>query len=306
MSNVFQVRVVSGNERLAACRVLTGGFTENREAAALWLHSQFDSGLFESMSLFAAISPSGRIAAAMNVHTDGAAGATILGYRAEPGTDSQTAEDALIENVCRAFVTSGVKVVQLIAKADRRDDYSALLRHGFQQTCSLTELAIELSGARPATLPAELTVHRFRDDDAASFARLLVATYEDTLDCPELNDIRTPEETLAGHRGNSRDEQPLWFRAEVNGVPAGVLLLNSAVSPQFWELTYLGLTVPFRNRGYGTALTTHALATAGEGGAAGLTLTTDRRNGPALALYERAGLRERGSYEVYLKTFSGP
>ena len=53
------------------------------------------------------------------------------------------------------------------------------------------------------------------------------------------------------------------------------------------------------------ALVSVALATAGEGGATGITLTTDRRNEPAIRLYKRAGFRDGGSYEVYLNTFSG-
>ena len=305
MPHTFHVRAVSGTERLAACRVLTGGFPENREAAAQWLHSQFESGTFQAMSLYAALSPSGRIAAAMTVHADGAAGATILGYRAEPGKRKWDAEDTLIPFVCHELQSTGVKVVQLIAKPEKADDYSALLRHGFRQTCTLTELSIAITGWETPTLPDELSIHRFREDDSEAYADLLVATYEDTLDSPELNDVRTPGETLASLRGNSRDIQPLWFRAEVNGVPAGVLLLNPFEPPRNWELTYLGLTKPFRHRGFGTALVSVALATAGQGGAVGITLTTDRRNVHAIRLYERAGFRGVGSYEVYLKTFSG-
>jgi GNAT superfamily N-acetyltransferase len=305
MSSHFQVRAVGGNDRLEACRVLTGGFADNRDAAAQWLFSQFESGIFQAMTLYAAVLPSGRMAAAMNVHADGAAGATILGYRAEPGEHRQNAEDAIIAFACRDLQKAGVKVVQLIAKSERSEDYSALLRNGFQQPCSLSEMSIALTGHESIRRPRELTVHRFREDDPATFARLLVETYTDSLDCPELNDVRTPEETLTSHRHNSRESPPLWFQADVNGIPAGVLLLNPAHSPQFWELTYLGLTTPFRHQGYGTALVTVALAIAREQGAAGVTLTTDRRNHHAFRLYERAGFQERGSYEVYLKMFSG-
>lgn len=305
MPAVFHVRAVSGAEHLAACRVLTGGFSENREAAAHWLHAQFESGTFQAMTLYAAISPSGRIAAAMTVHADGAAGATILGYRAEPGKHRQNAEDALIPFVCRELQSTGVKVAQLIAKPEKADDYTALLRHGFRQTCTLAELSIAIAGYETPTLPNELTIHRFREDDAEAYADLLVATYVDTLDSPELNDVRTPAETLASLRGNSREIQPLWFRAEVNSTPAGVLLLNPFDPPRNWELTYLGLTKPFRYCGYGKALVTVALATAGGGGATGITLTTDRRNLQAIRLYKSVGFHEGASYEVYLKTFSG-
>jgi ribosomal protein S18 acetylase RimI-like enzyme len=305
MSKVFHVRATTGAEHLAACRVLTGGFSENREAAAQWLHSQFESGPFQAMTLYAAISPSGRVAAAMTVHADGAAGATILGYRAEPGPHREDAEDALIPFVCGELLANGVKVVQLIAKPEKAEDYSALLRHGFRQTCTLTEMTASNLTFEAAAIPPELTLSLFRDDDATAFSELLIATYEDTLDCPELNDVRTPGETLASLRGNSRENLPLWYQAEVNGIPAGVLLLNPAEPPRNWELTYLGLTKPYRNRGYGIALVSGAFAKAREGGAVGMTLTTDRRNVHAIRLYERAGFRVAGTYEVYLKMFSG-
>ena len=96
------------------------------------------------------------------------------------------------------------------------------------------------------------------------------------------------------------------FWAEIEGgEPIGVLMLNPAESPRNWELTYLGLVTPHRNKGYGKALLTVALATAHRGGAAGMILTTDARNRPALRLYEAVGFRACGSYDVFLNLFNG-
>ena len=75
--------------------------------------------------------------------------------------------------------------------------------------------------------------------------------------------------------------------------------------PRNWELTYLGLVTHHRHKGYGKALLTVALATAARGGAAGMTLTTDARNAPALHIYESAGFRACGSYDVFLNLFNG-
>ncbi|MFO0937714.1 MAG: GNAT family N-acetyltransferase [Gemmataceae bacterium] len=297
-------------ERLAACRVLTGGFpTQQREPAAKWLLSRFDEGLMNVHGLFVARNVAGVIFAAASLHLDEGAGATMTSFRSAPGTHQQGAEDSLIAAIDQHLRGQGVKVCQLIGNPAKAEEYRGLVRNGYLPPSRLVEMAIDTfpepsSSSESTVIGPAVEIVPFREERAREFAELLCETYVGTLDCPELNDVRTPGETLASLRGNSRAEQPHWSFVEVAGHPIGVVMLNPATAPQKWELTYLGLVPSHRFQGFGKALLTVALATARDNRASGMILTTDSRNLPAIRLYESAGFRPCGSYDVFLKLFN--
>ena len=306
MNARFTAAVVPPRERLAACRVLTGDFPpEQRTLAAGWFRDKFESGEFDPAGLYGSKSRSGAYAATGYVHRDDCGGATVVGYRAERRHDRDGAEDALLSFVNAELKRGGVKVCQLISRPDKVDEYAALLRHGFTRPCTLAEYRCVLTGRETECLPAGLIVTPYTEADREEFTRVLLASYEGTADCPELNGVRTPEETFRSLRGNSREATPVWFLARWGGESVGLLLLNPQAPPKNWELTYLGLVTPHRHHGLGRALLTVAMATAARAGAPGMTLTTDTRNVAAHRLYESAGFRQCGSYEVFLNTFKG-
>jgi mycothiol synthase len=67
-----------------------------------------------------------------------------------------------------------------------------------------------------------------------------------------------------------------------------------------WELMYLGLVPEARRRGYGRALTLHALRWLREQPATQMTLCVDARNLPARQLYQSLGFVETDRQEVLL------
>jgi ribosomal protein S18 acetylase RimI-like enzyme len=306
MAPRFTAAVVPPRERLAACRVLTGDFPpEQRALAAGWFRDKFETGEFDTAGFYAAKSRSGAFAAACYVHRDDCSGATVVGYRAERRHDRDAAEDALLSFLNAELKRTGVKVCQLISRPDKVGEYAALLRHGFVTPCTLVEYQCVFTGLEMESVSPELLVTPYSDDDREDFTRVLIDSYEGSSDCPELNGVRTPDETFRSLRGNSREAAPVWFLARSGGDSVGVLLLNPQAPPKNWELTYLGLVTPHRHRGFGRALLTVAMATAARAGAPGMTLTTDTRNPAARRLYETAGFRQCGSYEVFLNTFKG-
>src|SRR5436309_500018 len=72
-------------------------------------------------------------------------------------------------------------------------------------------------------------------DPPAAFADTLMATYDGTLDCPELNGDRTAAEVLAGHRAAAADP-PDWALARSGPDPVGVVLLGPGPRPGVLEL----------------------------------------------------------------------
>ena len=120
---------------------------------------------------------------------------------------------------------------------------------------------------------------------------LLRSTYEETLDCPGLAELRSDEDILEGHRRGGRYEPSLWTVLRVQGQDAGAALLNRSPASDSVELTYLGLAKWARGKGLGTLLLDEALWKASQVPERVLSLAVDDRNAPARRLYQRCGFR---------------
>lgn len=92
----------------------------------------------------------------------------------------------------------------------------------------------------------------------------------------------------------------LWWLAEVDGVPAGVLI-GQRHEEDGW-IKSLGTLPAARGRGAGTALLLTAFAAFREAGVpkVGLGVDSDNSTG-AMALYERVGMRAEQRYDCYEK-----
>jgi ribosomal protein S18 acetylase RimI-like enzyme len=120
------------------------------------------------------------------------------------------------------------------------------------------------------------------------------------MDCPELNGLRTIEESVEGHRGQGKWRPETWRLAWLDEQPAGVVFMTELEDGVGWDVSYVGVTPEFRRRGVGRALALHALHTARAVGAPQLLLAVDRRNAPALRLYEGLGFQPTEHREVFL------
>src|SRR5262249_11345602 len=132
----------------------------------------------------------------------------------------------------------------------------------------------------------------------ACFQETLLRTYEGTLDCPEINHVRTAEEILAGHRAHGLHDPLRWWLVYHGAEPIGVLLLADVPELGGWDLSYLGIVPEARRRGAGRELTCKALWEARQAGTPQLSLAVDDRNGPAWGLYRGLGFEPFDSREV--------
>jgi ribosomal protein S18 acetylase RimI-like enzyme len=161
---------------------------------------------------------------------------------------------------------------------------------GFQELAVLACMERPNGRQAPAPrLPAGATFHPAGDDE--SLRRLLRATYEDTLDCPGLADLRTDEDILDGHRRGGKADASLWTLLRIEDRDAGAALLNRAASGDGVELSYLGLAKWARGKGFGAALLDEALWKASRLPERLVTLAVDERNAPAERLYRSRGFR---------------
>jgi mycothiol synthase len=216
-----------------------------------------------------------------------------------PRGDTDSVRLALAHAVVGRLRASGAKLAQSFAAPADRADLAPLEAAGFRRVarveflCRPVDPAADLAAFDPAASPVT-----FEPADATDPAvgDLIHATYDGTLDCPELNGTRTAAEVLAGYTSTDR---PAWWRVLRGREPVGVVML-SAGKPGVLDLTYLGLVPAARGHGWGAALVGFALRHAALSAAEWVNLSVDARNRPALRLYEARSFRPYDSQDVCL------
>jgi ribosomal protein S18 acetylase RimI-like enzyme len=280
----FRASLAAAHELLPACRLLFCDGAEHSRDRLL--------AAAEPTGLFVARDSGGTLRAAALVQALPGA----MGVAWPPRGDSREAEDAVAASACEWLRGRGVKVCQAFAPASEAAEMATLERADFRRTTQLALLQSDLSAARePSRL--SFTAHRAPSEE---FAATLVATHEGTLDCPELNAPRTPEELLAGFTSSGAAE---WHLASLNGEPAGVVLMEYVKDFETAELTYLGIVPAFRGRGLGAELLRFALREASGARLAELKVSVDARNVPAMTLYAAHGFAEYDRREVWLASW---
>jgi mycothiol synthase len=141
----------------------------------------------------------------------------------------------------------------------------------------------------------------------AEFRAVLQATYQGSLDMPELEGTRALDNILEGHRAAGRFAPERWQLGRIPGEPAAaaVLLLAEVPGRNVWEVVYLGLTPAARGRGLGRTTLRHALELA-RAHVPQLELAADIRNTPATRLYHAAGFVVRERRAVHLAILGQP
>lgn len=179
-----------------------------------------------------------------------------------------------------------------------------LLAAGFRPLAPLVyrERAVTYPWAEPPDVP-ETAWTRFDAGSRGEFCAVLRATYEGSLDCPELADLRPVDDVLAAHQAAGRFDPDLWEVLHLDGRPAGCVLLAPHADGETAELVYMGVTPPFRGRGAGALLIRRALQRCRGRGLRRLTLAVDDRNTPAKRLYDRFSLRPIARRDAYLYTW---
>jgi len=139
-------------------------------------------------------------------------------------------------------------------------------------------------------LPPGLRLEPYSADNHGVFRAAILASYEQTLDCPALSDIRDIEDVITGHKAVGTFDPQLWSLVlSDEPTPLGCLLLAHVPARQALEIVYLGLSPAARGRGIGRALMQRTLAIAARRHFALSSLAVDVQNAPALRLYRRFG-----------------
>jgi ribosomal protein S18 acetylase RimI-like enzyme len=219
--------------------------------------------------------------------------------QAEHGPHSAVLEDALLQQCSQDLRRRGVRVAQCLLEAQEQQLATPLLRNGFLKVTSLLYLRHDLTRVAPIA-GDRLRYESYEEADPAAFHATLEKTYEGTLDCPELNGVRTLDEIITGHKAQGRHDPNLWWLALADETPVAVLLVTEIQEWRGWDLSYLGVVASARRRGVARNLARKAIWEARHAGQSKLTLSVDCRNKPARSLYQQLGFVAYDQREVYL------
>ena len=188
----------------------------------------------------------------------------------------------------------GVVLVQAMMEPADAAGKTVFAAAGLGQLATLTYMERRPPMQAPAfALPADLTLAPYEAATHGLFREAIRRSYEATLDCPALSEMRDVEDVIEGHKAVGPFDPQLWgvlLRGTGGGgQPVGCLLLADIPARQGLELVYLGLTPEVRGRGLGRVLMQRLLGIAARRNYAVATLAVDAANVPAVRLYRRCG-----------------
>jgi ribosomal protein S18 acetylase RimI-like enzyme len=229
------------------------------------------------------------------------ASALVWPPQALPGPLQTDIEDQLVLTATTWLRQRGARVGQCLLAPHETDLAAPLLRQGFTHITALSYLRHDLDLPDSYLLAEDrLEYQVYQPANTDLFHQTLLRTYEGTLDCPEVNGVRSVEQIIEGHRAQGRHDPARWWLACADGQPVGVLLLTWMQDWQAWDVAYVGVVPEQRRRGWGRELMHKALCSAHATSAVQVTLSVDARNQPAWDLYVGLGFEPYDRREVYL------
>ena len=169
------------------------------------------------------------------------------------------------------------------------EDFSRFTAAGFRHMADLRYL-VSLPQQWPVVEPA--TTLSYEPSCEANLERLksvIDLTFEQTLDCPGLSEIRNTDDLLIEYRAIGQFDPALWLIVREGNSDIGCLLLANHPEVPQWELVYVGIAQPARGRGLGLEIVRRAQWLARAHKCSRILLAVDTRNEPAIRMYESAG-----------------
>jgi mycothiol synthase len=202
----------------------------------------------------------------------------------------------LYEAAEKAALDMGITWVQCLL--DPGSAKSLLLpKLGYWKVSTLVYQAALLPRKNPASAPLRLKLRPYAASQRSQLEELLAATYEGSLDCPDLNGLRTPSATLQSYESIGQSGTLHWQFVYHEETLLGCLLLGTHApeTPKarpLGELIYWGVIPSERGQGYGREVLELALAQAEALNMDKLVLAVDQANEPALRQYAQCGFFE--------------
>ncbi|MEM9662623.1 MAG: GNAT family N-acetyltransferase [Planctomycetota bacterium] len=286
----------SGNRRDLAARFLAGARSSNLDLTHAFAVLDTDSRGREPVARQACLAVPGP-------------GRTAMLFLSGPqphgqdGPQAGAERDACVRAAIASVRSAGVTLAQ--ALPDPQDTWacSCFERVGMQSVGDLAYMSRRFVGSRPEPrphLPAGIALRppgdlRRPGDDRTRLCDLLAATYEGTLDCPELCGMRDVGDILESHLAAGSYEPRHWLIATQGGEDIGCCLVSLNDEGATAELVYIGLTPSARGKGTARWLLETSIWGLRTTAAQQMVCAVDKRNTPAATLYHGSGFREFAS-----------
>jgi ribosomal protein S18 acetylase RimI-like enzyme len=296
-----QIGPATSHELRAALRLaLRTGLPEHEIARTEHALRLIESGQFNAAGVMVA-REQGRMVGALLCQPLAGASALVWPVQSMSPVRADEIENRLIEAARTWLKSQGAKMVQCLLAESEGSAAPSLLRNGFRHITRLWYMRHDLDQfAEVSQRLQALQLETYSRCNPHDFERVLLATYDDSLDCPEITGVRSGPEIIAGHRAQGRYDPNRWWLAYEHREPAGVLLLTEMPEGPGWDLSYLGVIREARRQGFGRSLVEHALEACRSSGASCLTLSVDGRNHRAIKLYHDQGFHAYDEREVFL------
>ena len=156
-----------------------------------------------------------------------------------------------IERLCGSLAGQGVHLAQLLIDPTDTATAAVFVDASFRRMAELIYLSRTVRRPiAPPPLPAGFALVPYTDAARSQFAAAVLASYEQSMDCPALNGIRPIEDILDGHQAAGDFDPADWLLLTRDGSPAGVLLLATTPGGDGMEVVYLGLAPAVRGNGH--------------------------------------------------------
>lgn len=246
------------------------------------------------------------ISAAIVVGSLGGAGLVYLPVGPLMG-EMSVALESILAHLISWPENSEITLFQALISPADRERASILKAAGFRFLAELIYLERSVDqDDPPVNLSPSVSWRTFHEREREVFVQALAQTYRDSLDCPGLSGIRPPAQALESHKATGIYDPAGWFLATCDNRVAGLVFTSQVNHRAALEVTYMGVSPPFRGKGVGNALLQKAFALARDRGLSHVTLAVDSINQPARMLYDRWGFREIARMRAWIaKTQSG-
>lgn len=212
----------------------------------------------------------------------------------------------LTEQVCEDLARRDVYLAQSLLDPPDTSGRAILASLGFREMAELLYLQVAVPRSiQLPEMPASFWWQTYSAQTHVLFARAIMESYQQSLDCPSLNGLREIDDVIAGHQASGEFNPRFWFVLSERDMPRGVVLVNRVPRTDTAELVYFGLVPAARRRGLGDLMIRQALWAAREMNLSRLTLAVDSHNTPALRLYYRHGMQRIGSKVALMKDLRG-
>lgn len=177
---------------------------------------------------------------------------------------------------------------------------AVLAQSGFPHLTDLHYMVCPAESAPSSEWPSNVETETYHPGNSERFAQVLDRTYIGTLDCPELDGVRSPKDAIAAHQGTGKFDPNRWWLYRHRNRDAGLLFLNEHPERELLEIVYLGVVPEARGKGLGQLMVERALAEANRVKQS-MVLAVDTRNLPARRIYQKAGFFDVTVQSVHLR-----